>query len=110
LASFRRTEKMHVIGHDDVRTNCPLMSLTCLAQFVYQNLSYDISHQDRAASKRTDRDEIDWKLNAYAIETLQMFVHANPLVEVIGLGQLGDFAAKSRGRRPRLQPEAKLGD
>jgi len=64
------------------------MSLTRLAQFVYQNLSYDISHQDRAASKRTDRDEIDWKLNAYAIKTLQMFVHANPLTEVIGLGQL----------------------
>src|SRR5207245_10778833 len=71
---LRRTEKMHVIGHDDVRTNCLSMALPSVAQFVHQNLGYGISRQDRSAPKRAHCDEIDAKLNPYAIESLKVLV------------------------------------
>jgi len=51
------------------------MALPCMAQFVYQNLGYGISRQDRSAPKRAHCDEIDAKLNPYAIESLQVLVH-----------------------------------
>ena len=71
------------------------MALTCMAQFVYQNVGYGLSRQDRSTPKRAHCHEIAWELNPNTIETLQVFVHLRSCTKELSTEQKA--AADDRG-------------
>src|SRR5262249_5908009 len=72
---IRRAKEMHVVRHDHVRPDRPSVALARMAEFFYQNVGDGDSRQDWSTPKGADRDEIDRKVNPYAIKALQVLMH-----------------------------------
>ena len=79
---FRPAEEMHMVRHDDVTTNRPMMTFARVFPFVNQHTGGGFICKNSTPIFCANCDEIDWGLNPNTIETTQMLVHEQELRRV----------------------------
>jgi hypothetical protein len=73
-------EKMHVIRHDHIATDCPAVAATRHRPFSDQDFGYLTLSEDRATVVRACRDKVERRINPDPIEAAQMSVGGHALL------------------------------
>ena len=102
---FWATEKMHMIRHYDVPTNCSAVPLVCVTPFFDQNMCDAIMCQDLSPTHRARCNKINGRIDPDALQASQMLVHCFVVAERVELGNARCNASRTirRGQRWRLQ-------
>src|SRR5712692_2882817 len=95
---FRPAKEMHVVRHDNVATNCPMMTFARTLPFVDQHAGSGFMCENVSPISCAYCDEVNWGFDPDTSKTAQVFVHERESRRRYWI------EAKSRSRRQRLQP------
>jgi hypothetical protein len=70
-------EKMNVIGHDHIATDCPAVAITRRRPFMDQDFGYLRSSEDCASVMRARSHKIDRRIDPDAVQAAQMSVEGH---------------------------------
>ena len=104
---FWATEKMDMIRHYDVPTNCPAVPQVCVTPFFDQNMGDMMMCQDPSATHRARCNKINGRIDPDALQASQMLVHCVVVTECVEFGNAGCSVPHiiRRGQRPQLQAQ-----
>ena len=100
--TFGATEKMDMIRHYDVPTNCPAVALVCVTPFFDQNMCDVIMCEDLSPTLGARRNKINGHVDPDALQASQMLMHCFVVAERVELDNARCSASHTirRGQRP----------